>query len=58
MSLGSDADIRSIVSGLLSEADPDPPERVRVDDLHGVSSALDDASSLSSAFILETKDTI
>ena len=51
MSLGSDADIQSSVSGLLSDADEDPPEKVRVDNLQGVSSALDDATSLSSAFI-------
>ena len=55
ISLESDAEIQSHVSGLSSEADPHPPERVRVDNLQGVSSALDDAISLSSAFITGNK---
>ena len=39
----------------MSDADQDPPEKVRVDNLQGVSSALNDATSLSSAFITGNK---
>ena len=55
LSIDSDAEIQSAISGLLSEADPDQSERVRVDNLHGVSTAMDDSASLSSAFITGNK---